>query len=185
MIYFRNKDRFSSFRNDELRDYLVFKRVIFDFRKAYQLHDFDLKQIDQYLWQFGKDVFPKQYGKNEQNVAPIMTEIDKETAPMDDLIKKFNSDMESIYYTAAKLGYTPTYFLQMIQSMGGYKAAKQLIHAKTPQSGLTKLWELRRLDLSVEAHVVKPEYHSIFTDEERRICAERLESFGYKPSMGA
>jgi hypothetical protein len=88
--------------------------------------------------------------------------------------------MEGIYYTATKLGYTPTYFLQMVQSMGGYKAAKQLIHAKNPQSGLTKLWELGRLDLSMEAHVIKPEYITLFTEDERRICAERLESFEYK-----
>jgi len=66
LIHFRNADRFSSFRNDELRDYLVFKRVILDFRKTYHLQDFDLKQIDQYLWQLGKDVFPKQYGKRER-----------------------------------------------------------------------------------------------------------------------
>ena len=65
--------------------------------------------------------------------------------------------------------------------MGGYKAAKQLIHAKNPQSGLTRLWELRRLDLSMEAHVIKPEYGALFTDDEKRICNERLESFGYKP----
>ena len=99
---------------------------------------------------------------------------------MKDLINKFSSDMESIYHTAAKLGYTPTYFWQMVQSKGGYQAAKQLIHTKNPSSGLTRLWELKRLDLSVETHVIKPEYHPLFTDEERHICAERLESFGYK-----
>jgi len=61
LCHYRNVDGFSLFRNDELRDFVVFKRVIMDFRKAYQLDGFNLKQIDQYLWQFGKDVFPKQY----------------------------------------------------------------------------------------------------------------------------
>lgn len=61
LIHFRNVDRFSIFRNEELRNFLVFKRVISDFREAYQLDDFNLKQIDQYLWQFGKDTFPKNY----------------------------------------------------------------------------------------------------------------------------
>ena len=51
---------------------------------------------------------------------------------------------------------------------------------RNPQSGLTRLWELGRLDLSVEAHVIKPEYSALFTEDERRVCAERLESFGYK-----
>jgi len=183
LVHFRNADRFSSFRNEELRDFLVFKRIIMDFRKAYQLDDFNLKQIDQYLWQFGKEIFPKQYSKSEQNITPAIPEIpstSKEVEPMDTLINKFSSDMENIYHTASKLGYTPTYFWQMVQSMGGYQAAKKLISTKNPSSGLTRLWDLRRLDLSVEAHVIKPEYSSLFTDEERRICAERLESFGYK-----
>lgn len=63
LIHFRNTDDFSVFRNEELRDYMVFKKVILDFQKAYHLSRFNLKQIDQFLWQFGKEVFPKQYGK--------------------------------------------------------------------------------------------------------------------------
>ena len=42
------------------------------------------------------------------------------------------------------------------------------------------LWEHHRYDLSVEAHVLKPEYEGMFTDEERRICRERLKEFGYR-----
>ena len=100
---------------------------------------------------------------------------------MTDLEKKFSSDMENTYHTASKLGYTPIYFWQMIQSMGGYQAAKKLIYTKNPSSGLTRLWKINRLDLSVEAHVIKPEYDSLFSEDEKRICVERLESFGYKP----
>ncbi len=149
----------------------------------YNLDDFDLKQIDQYLWQFGKDVFPKQYTKKEKGVPlPSSTTFTNNSIEAsENLIARFNSDMESIYYTASKLGYKPSYFLQMVQSMNGYEAAKKLIYAKDPSSGLARLWELQRLDLSVEAHILKPEYYSLFTDDERRLCAERLASFGYNP----
>ena len=99
---------------------------------------------------------------------------------MDDLIKKFNDDMETIFPMAAKLGYKPSYFLQMLRDKGGYQAAQQLIHSKDPASGLTSLWEIGRLDLSVEAHVIKDEYKPLFSDEERDICTERLEAFGYE-----
>ena len=57
LIHFRNIDGFSVFRNNEIRDYRIFNRVILDFREVYHLQDFNIKQIDQYLWQFGKDVF--------------------------------------------------------------------------------------------------------------------------------
>jgi hypothetical protein len=42
------------------------------------------------------------------------------------------------------------------------------------------LWENKRLDLSVEALVIRPEYHSLFSGEERKICIERLKEFGYE-----
>jgi hypothetical protein len=95
--------------------------------------------------------------------------------------KKFNSDMENVFLSVTKLGYIPTYFWKMVQAKGGYQAAKQLIHTKNPSTGLTRLWELGHLELSVEAHVIMPEYNSLFTEEERSICLERLISFGYKP----
>jgi len=61
LIHFRNADGFSDFTKEGLRNYPVFKQVIFDFRNTYSLESFTLKQIDQYLWQLGKEVFPKTY----------------------------------------------------------------------------------------------------------------------------
>jgi len=46
--------------------------------------------------------------------------------------------------------------------------------------GFEVLWENNRLDLSVEALVLRLEYQEFFTDEEREICRNRLEEFGYK-----
>lgn len=33
--------------------------ILLDFQKNYGLEDFNLKQIDKYLWQLGKEKFPK------------------------------------------------------------------------------------------------------------------------------
>lgn len=60
--YFRNKDGFAEFQNDELKDYTRFKDLLIDFRDFYELDKYNLKQIDQYVWQLGKDYFPKNYG---------------------------------------------------------------------------------------------------------------------------
>lgn len=76
--------------------------------------------------------------------------------------------------------YNATRFLQMIGNKGGVAAAKQLISKSGGTEGFTALWEQGRLDLSVEANVLKPEYQELFSEEERSICRERLLEFGYE-----
>lgn len=63
LCYFRNKDGFAYFKNDELKNYERFKDLIIEFRKFYGLDKYNLKEIDQYLWQLGKKYFPKNYKK--------------------------------------------------------------------------------------------------------------------------
>ena len=59
--YFRNTDCFTSFRTEELKDYKRFKEILMAFQTYYGLEQFSLKEIDKYLWQFGKEYFPKKY----------------------------------------------------------------------------------------------------------------------------
>jgi hypothetical protein len=96
------------------------------------------------------------------------------------LEKKFNEDMMKIYTTAKKeLKYNASRFLQMISCDGGLQTAKKLIAKKESAEGFEVLWLNGRLDLSVEAHVLKPEYSELFTEEEKNICSERLKKVGY------
>ena len=102
---------------------------------------------------------------------------------MTELEKKFDRDMREIYVTAKRdCGYNATRFLQLVGEKGGLNAAKQLISKPGGTDGFATLWEHHRLDLSVEAHVLKPEYESLFTEEERQMCRERLIEFGFTPS---
>lgn len=64
--YFRNRDAFSEFQDGDLKDYVKFKSILNDFRNFYGLDQYNLKQIDQYVWQLGKEYFPKNYGKKKQ-----------------------------------------------------------------------------------------------------------------------
>ena len=89
--------------------------------------------------------------------------------------------MVYVYQSAKKLKYNAGYFWQMVCEKGGLQTAKHLIHTEQPSEGFSKLWELKRLDLSVEAHVIKPEYKELFTDAERQVCLTRLEEYGYSP----
>ena len=99
---------------------------------------------------------------------------------MTTLEKRFEQDMISIYTTAKKeCGYNAVRFLQLVSEKGGLAAAKQLINKPEGTDGFTTLWEHHRLDLSVEAHVLKSEYAELFTEEEKNICRTRLKEFGY------
>ena len=64
--YFRNRHSFSDFSDGDLKDFVKFKCILIDFRTFYGLDKYNLKQIDQYVWQLGKDYFPKNYGKKKQ-----------------------------------------------------------------------------------------------------------------------
>lgn len=57
--YFRAQDGFAQFSNDELREYRRFKEILVAFQSFYGLNSFILKEVDMYLWQLGKEYFPK------------------------------------------------------------------------------------------------------------------------------
>ena len=59
--HFRDTDGFCSFANKDLKHYKKFKQIILDFRIYYGLTQYTLKEIDQYIWQLGKEYFPKTY----------------------------------------------------------------------------------------------------------------------------
>lgn len=59
--HFRDSDHFYDFNSRDLRDYEKLHRVIVRFRDFYFLNGFSLKDIDRYLWQFGKEHFPRNY----------------------------------------------------------------------------------------------------------------------------
>ncbi len=61
LMYFKKKDKFCTFKKEELKTYSEFKRILMEFREFYGLEVFDLKQIDKYLWQLGKEYFPRKY----------------------------------------------------------------------------------------------------------------------------
>ena len=96
------------------------------------------------------------------------------------LEQAFNNEMKNIYITAKKdLGYNATRFLQLLSLKGGVEAARQLIAKDGGTYGFEVLWEAGRLDLSVEALVLDPKFHSLFSEAERELCRERLSLHGY------
>ncbi|WP_409304704.1 EVE domain-containing protein [Peribacillus sp. SCS-155] len=92
----------------------------------------------------------------------------------------FHKAMLQIYDNAKKIGYNASRFRNMVANQGGLNVAKKFIKNNTPSDGFTSLWELGRLDLTVEALVLSPEYANLFSVEEKQIVRERLQEYGFE-----
>lgn len=96
------------------------------------------------------------------------------------LSKEFHGAMIDICRRAHReCKYVAHYFMGMVGEHGGLEAAKILLHAPNAQSGLERLRELGRLDISMERIVVEPRFAPLFTMEERRVARNRLVDMGY------
>ncbi|MGX7140001.1 hypothetical protein ACWOBX_00780 [Facklamia languida] len=61
LMHFKKQDKFSDFIRKDLRNYSRFKEIVIEFRNFYGLEQFNLKDIDRYVWQVGKEYFPNKY----------------------------------------------------------------------------------------------------------------------------
>ena len=101
----------------------------------------------------------------------------------DDIEQEFGHAMHSVYTRAkSEAGYNATYFLHMLDDVGPIEAARRLVMSTKPSQGFTALWERRRLDLTVEANVVKAQFAPLFTEDERDAARSRLAAYGYVPA---
>lgn len=98
----------------------------------------------------------------------------------------FHASMVRIYERArVEADYNATYFLRMLSEHGGVETARRLVTSTSPSEGFNQLWERRRLDLTVEAHVLAPEFRSLFTKQERTAARRRLEQYGWTSDESA
>lgn len=77
-------------------------------------------------------------------------------------------------------GYWASYFLRGVRSHGGPEYARRLLRMVGTTEGFQRLEEEGRLDLTMEALALRPEYVELFTDTELSIAARRLR--GVRPN---
>ena len=98
-----------------------------------------------------------------------------------ELERRFHKAMVNVYQTAkAELGYSPTRFIQMVSEQGGLQAARSLLASSSVSDGFLTLWEHRRLDLTVEAHVLNRESSELFSPDELEVARNRLSQYGWE-----
>ena len=83
--------------------------------------------------------------------------------------------MEESYQRAGdELGYWAGRFRQMLARRGGLGTARQLLRVKLTSDGYTRLRQAGRLDLTVEAYMLRPEFAPLFTEAELEQASVRL-----------
>lgn len=105
---------------------------------------------------------------------------------------RFHDDMLDVFRLAGEAtrrtrpdgsierGYWASYFLRGVRNRGGPDYAHQLLRKEGTTDGFQRLKEEGRLDLTMEALVLRPEYAELFSDQERSIASHRLAEAGYQ-----
>ena len=99
---------------------------------------------------------------------------------MNELEGRFEKEMMHLYEEPKRLyHYNATYLLKMIHEHGHLNAAKILVKNPAHSEGLTKLWELGELGLSVEALSLRDPWNQLFSDDELEAAAKKLKDLDY------
>lgn len=98
------------------------------------------------------------------------------------LEQRFHEAMLDIYALAGRAsGYWAGYFLRTVRARGGIGTARYLLGLKGTSAGFERLRKEGRLDLSVEALVLRPEFRPLFTAAELETARTRLARYGQTP----
>ncbi|MDO9417923.1 hypothetical protein [Pararhizobium sp.] len=97
--------------------------------------------------------------------------------------KKFHAEMLALYDMCAGLGFRPVLFRRAVVLKGGVNAAKELVF-KPGTTGLERLIELGRKDISMEAAMLRPEYRALFEPLELKEAEKCLAGSGRERSRG-
>jgi hypothetical protein len=117
----------------------------------------------------------------EEAASEDRREAEEESAAAEPRTADFGKAMLSVYERAkTEADYTATFFLGMLSDLGPLGTARKLLNAPAVSDGFANLWERGRLDLTVEALVLRPEFAPLFTEEELSRARTRLEQFGYR-----
>ena len=97
------------------------------------------------------------------------------------LERQLRADLsEACMISWEKFGYHPTRFLQMLNENDAAEVAVELVSSPVPSDGFTRSWENGALHLTVEAHVIRPEYAPLFNKQTVDMARNRLRDYGYE-----
>lgn len=96
---------------------------------------------------------------------------------------RFHKEMMGLYDRFAELGFRPVLLRRFVLLNGGVAAAKELVF-KPGTTGLERLLDAGKPDLSMEALMLREEYKALFSPEELKEASQRLANASRSRSRG-
>ncbi|WP_421592225.1 hypothetical protein [Shinella sp. M27] len=96
---------------------------------------------------------------------------------------RFHKEMMGLYDRFAELGFRPVLLRRFVLLNGGVAAAKDLVF-KPGTTGLERLLDADKAELSMEALMLRPEFQPLFTELELKEATQRLASATRSRSRG-
>lgn len=90
---------------------------------------------------------------------------------------QFDEDLRELLVNEREVGLKSSRTRQMVEEHGGVKTAHLLLEPdrQLPPDTFGYLRRIKRLDLTIEWHVVMEKYRPLFSDQEREIARWRLD----------
>ncbi len=95
------------------------------------------------------------------------------------ILARFDAAMLEVYDAAMReVGYPARRFLYMTRRRGGLGAARHLLAKQGESEGFKRLAEARKLTLTMEYQVLRPEFATLLVEAELSVARDRLLRFG-------
>jgi hypothetical protein len=96
---------------------------------------------------------------------------------------RFHKEMMGLYERFAELGFRPVLLRRFVLLNGGVAAARELVF-KPGTTGLERLLDAGKAELSMEAMMLRPEYRGLFSELELKEATQRLSNASRSRSRG-
>jgi hypothetical protein len=96
---------------------------------------------------------------------------------------QFDKEMMGLYDRFAALGFRPVLLRRFVLLNGGVAAAKDLVF-KPGTTGLERLLDAGKAELSMEALMLRPQYQPLFSELELKEATQRLANATRSRSRG-
>jgi hypothetical protein len=98
-----------------------------------------------------------------------------------ELQSEFDAAFVELFSASSEIDPFAVYTIKRLDEESGLDIAKRILLGTGQQTGLMRLWQQDRLDLSVEMLALRPEFSALFSSKELEAARERLSALGFSP----